>query len=152
MKSKITLALLILILAGSFFFVLFKLQAKNKTNPSDITQTNKAPDKQSESPEIISTIPDPLDETIIPASQVIEITFNKSLQNVPEFKVRIEPKIDFKVELSPDRKTAKITTSKPFNLGAEYTLSIGPDTKFDGAGEWGQNKSFHFRTVPYRGV
>ena len=83
---------------------------------------------------------------------MIEISFNKPLQNVPEFKVRIEPKVDFKVELSSERKTAKITFIKPLDLGAAYTLTINPDTKFDEVGDWGQTKDFHFRTVRYRGI
>lgn len=151
MRSKIKLALLIFVLAG-IFFILFKSQTKGKTSPPEITQASQAPDQQNEPPKVISTKPSPLDNTTIPTSQIIEITFNRSLQNAPEFKVRIEPKIDFRVELSQDRKTAKIITSKPFDLGTTFTLSIGPDTKFDGVGEWGQNKSFQFRTVSYKGV
>lgn len=107
---------------------------------------------EKDSPQIISTKPDPLNETIIPASQVIEITFNRPLENVGEFKVRIEPKADFKLELSNDRKTGKIIPQKPFDLGTSYTLTIGPDTKFDGVGAWGQSVDYHFRTVVYKGV
>ena len=117
----------------------------NQPNPAAHPQQDK-------SPQIVSTKPDPLDETTIAADQIIEITFNKPLQNIPEFKVRIEPKIEFKAELSPDRKTARIKTVKPFNLGSSYTLTINPDTKFDGVGEWGQTKDFHFRTIKYSGV
>lgn len=107
---------------------------------------------QNDKPQIVSTKPDPLNEAVIPADQVIEITFNRSLQNAPEFKVKIEPKIDFKVELSGDRKTAKIIPVKPYGLGAVYTLYIGPDTKFDGIGQWGEDKRFQFRTIKYRGI
>lgn len=108
--------------------------------------------KESDKPQIVSIKPDPLDETIIPASEPIEITFNRPLQNVPEFKIRFEPKPDYKVELSSDRKTAKIIFIKPLQLGTSFTLYIQPDTKFDEVGEWKESKTFHFRTVKYTGV
>ncbi|MBI4035671.1 Ig-like domain-containing protein [Candidatus Daviesbacteria bacterium] len=103
-------------------------------------------------PQIVSTKPDPLNETIISAAEIIEITFNRPLENVGEFKSRMEPKIEYKVELINDRKTARIIPAKPYELGATYNLYIGPDSKFDGVGEWKQDKSFHFRTIPYKGV
>lgn len=106
----------------------------------------------SDAPQIISTKPDPLNEAVISTTEIIEITFNRPLQNVGEFKNKIEPKIDYKVELSSDRKTAKIIFQKSLDLGASYTLSIGSDSKFDGIGEWRQNKDFHFRTITYKGV
>ena len=129
-------------------FVKTVILKKNQSN----NKQSSAPVAQNESPRIVSTTPDPLDNAIIPASQIIEITFNRSLENVGEFKVKIEPKIDFKLELSQDRKTAKIIPAKPFDLGATYNLSIGPDTKFDGVGAWGQDKNFQFRTIKYTGV
>ena len=112
----------------------------------------KSTQSQNDFPRIVSTKPDPLDNTIISATEVIEITFNRPLENVGEFKSRIEPKIDYKVELSGDRKTAKIIPAQPYNLGSTYTLSIGPETKFDGAGRWGEEKTFQFRTIKYTGV
>src|SRR3989344_4451135 len=134
---------LIFILIAAGFFVFISLKGKKP-----VPVTSKPPD---ESARIVSTKPDSLSDTIIPANQVIEISFNKPLQNIPEFKVRIEPKIEFKVELSSDRKTARIKPVKPFDLGTSYTLTINPDTKFDGVGEWGQTKDFHFRTITYKG-
>lgn len=107
---------------------------------------------QNDKPQIISTKPDPLEEAIISAAEIVEISFNRPLENVGEFKSRIEPKIEYKVELSGDRKTARIIPAKPYELGTTYTLFIGPDSKFDGVGEWRQDKTFHFKTVKYRGV
>lgn len=121
------------------------------THTQPQTQTTEV-SSQNESPKIVSTKPNPLNEAIIAADEIIEITFNRSLQNAPEFKVRIEPKTDFKVELSQDRKTARIIPVKPYELGASYTLYIGRDTKFDGVGEWGMDKTFHFMTIKYRGI
>ncbi len=107
---------------------------------------------QSDSAQIVSTKPNPLEDTIVGANDTIEITFNKPLQNTGEFKVKIEPKVDFKLALSSDRKTGKIIPNKPYELGASYTLFIGTDTKFDGVGAWGQEKIYHFKTIHYRGV
>lgn len=147
MKKNILLLLVVII--GSIFIYQFLGSNKTVSNPDN---SPAPPSQPNEAPQIVSTKPDPLNETIIPADQIIEITFNKSLQNAPEFKVRIEPKIDFKVELSQDRKTARILPVKPYNLGEAYTLYIEPDTKFDGVGSWGMDKSFHFRTIKYRGI
>lgn len=107
---------------------------------------------QTDKPRIVSTKPDPLEENIISATEVVEITFNKTIENVGEFKVKIEPEIEYKVELSGDRKTAKIIPLKPYQLGTTYTLFIGTETKFDGVGRWGEEKVFHFRTIKYTGV
>ena len=114
--------------------------------PSPITVSS------SDKPTIVSTKPNPLDEAIVSATEIVEITFNRPLDNVGEFKVKIEPKIDYKVELSSDRKTAKIMPNKPYQLGTTYTLFIGPDSKFDGVGRWGEEKIYHFKTIKYRGV
>ena len=146
MLTKKFLILIVLIFAFALAFYLYKnSKPVNENNPKqeDISQA---------SPRIVSTKPDPLDENIISAMEIVEITFNKSLENVGEFKVRIEPKIDYKVELSGDRKTAKIIPAKPYQLGTTYTLFIGPETKFDGVGRWGEEKIFHFRTIKYTGV
>lgn len=130
---------------------------KNKPQPKEPKAEQPKPKpavqiKESDPPQIISTKPDPLNEIIIPASEPIEITFNRPLQNVPEFKIRIEPKPDYKVELSPDRKTARIIFNKPLDLGGSYTLYIQSDTKFDGVGEWREDKTYRFRTIKYTGV
>lgn len=126
---------------------------KKGSNPVKIApQPIPAPTNQNDSPKIVSTKPDPLEDNIVSATEIIEITFNRPLENVGEFKSRIEPKIDYKVVLSGDRKTAKIIPTKPLELGTVFTLFIGPDSKFDGVGRWGQDKMFHFKTVTYKGV
>lgn len=147
MKQKIIVLLGVIIIAIGGLFV-WKAYRKPvaKDNPASTAQT------QNEKPKVISTKPDPLDEAIISASEIVEITFSRPLENVGEFKARIEPKIDFKIELSGDRKTAKIKTDKPYELNTTYTLFIGTETKFDGAGRWGEEKVFHFKTIKYRGV
>ncbi len=126
---------------------------KKPVSKTASTNQSSAPqNQQNESPKIISTKPDPLEENIVSATDAVEITFNRPLENVGEFKVRLEPSIDYKVELSNDRKTAKIKPVKGFLLGTTYTLFIGPETKFDGVGRWGEEKIYHFKTITYRGV
>ena len=121
------------------------------THTQPQTQTTQA-SSQNEKPKIISTNPNPLDQAIISSDQQIEIVFNRPLENVGEFKSRIEPKIDYKVELSSDRKTAKIIQEEPYELGVGYTMFITGDTKFEGLGPWGEEKTFHFQTIKYRGI
>lgn len=111
-----------------------------------------SPTPQNDSPRIVSTKPDPLDGALVSASEVIEINFNRPLENVPELKIRVDPKIDLKVELTTDKKTAKIIPIKDYELGALYTLFILPDSKFEGGGKLGVEKIFHFHTIRYRGV
>lgn len=150
MKKFIVVIILIIIIIVIFFIVFSR---KNQTAvtpplPNQPSSVSSSTDK----PQVVSTKPDPLEENIISATEIVEITFNRPLENVGEFKVRIEPKIDYKVELSSDRKTAKILPVKPYALGTTYTLFIGTETKFDGVGRWGEEKIFHFRTIKYSGV
>lgn len=150
MKPKLTAILLLLLLGLLAGFLIFKknapAQLKNQSNPTSAANTQNNP------PEIVSTNPDPLEDNIVSSTQTIEIAFNRSLENVGEFKFRIEPKINIKIELSGDRKIARIIPIKPFELGTTYTIFIGPETKFDGIGNWGQEKIYHFRTIKYTGV
>lgn len=142
--KKVLIVVLILCVAGGAWYIIHK-------NPASVVNQTSST-SQNDTPHIVSTNPDPLEDNIVSSTQTIEITFNRSLENIGEFKLRIDPKIDVKVELSPDRKTAKIIPKKPLKLGVTYTLFIGTDTKFDGVGAWGQEKIYHFKTVTYRGV
>ncbi len=113
--------------------------------------SSPAPTPLQETPQLISTKPDPLDETIVSSTEVIELTFSRPLENVPEFKIKIEPKPDYRVELSGDKKTAKIIPVAPFELGTTYTLFVTQDSKFEGGGKLEKELNFHFRTIKYRG-
>ncbi len=153
-STKIKLAILITILIVVAFVVIKPKLANQAKTPSEQKNQTPIPSQTSpnDKPQIVSTKPDPLEENIISVADTVEITFNRPLENVGEFKVRIEPKIDIKVELSSDRKTAKIKPLKGFLLGTTYTLFIGTETKFDGVGRWGEEKIYHFKTITYRGV
>ena len=148
MLKKIAIILIIALVFLGLFIGVKKTALTRQVGNANQSQTSQ-PDL---SPKIISTKPEPLEEAIVSASEVIEIVFNRPLENAGEFKVRIDPKIDFKIELSQDRKTAKIIPVQPYILGQTYTLFIGTETKFDGVGRWGEEKIFHFRTIKYRGI
>ena len=150
LKRKVVFFIIIIFIL--FFVVAFLWKGRNSVTPSSSTPSPASTASQSDKPQIVSTKPDPLDETTISATEEVEITFNRPLENVGEFKSRIEPKIDYRVELSGDRKTAKIIPAKPYQLGSTYTLFIGTETKFDGVGRWGEEKIYHFKTITYRGV
>lgn len=148
MKTKIKVVGLIVLTFAIIFFFYYKGNSSQDLPSNQIPSQNS----QNDSPQIVSTKPDPLENTIVSTTEVIEITFSRPLQNPGEFKLRIEPKIEFSIDLSNDRKTAKVTFTKPLELGITYTMFIGPDTKFDGTGNWGMEKIYHFRTITYRGV
>lgn len=146
---------LILLLSGS---VIFLNQKGNKPAkepnfyPAQTETQTPTPTSKNKSPAIVSTKPDPLEEAIISANEIVEITFNQPLQNDPEFRRRFDPLIDYKLQISSDRKTVKFIPSKPFELGITYTLFILPDTKFEGGGKLEGEKTYHFSTIKYRGV
>lgn len=117
----------------------------------DKPSSSPPPTSQPDTPRLVSTNPDPLEDTIIAADQAVEITFSHALENIPEFKTKIEPKLDYKVELSGDRKTAKIIPVASFELGTTYTLFIMTDSKFEGGARLAKEEVFHFRTIKYRG-
>ncbi len=148
LRNKI---ILIIIIVAAIAIFLFLKGISLKPQPQKPTE-QKPTQTQNESPKIVSTKPDPLENTIISATEVVEITFNRPLENVGEFKLKMDPKIDYKIELSSDRRTAKIIPVKPYQLGTAYIIYIGGETKFDGVGQWGQEKIFHYRTIKYTGV
>lgn len=144
----------IILAIGSILIFIFYRGFYSK-GPLANTTSNTAPAKQqteNSQPEIVSTNPNPLEEAVILPSQVVELTFNQPLENRGELKNRIEPKLDYEIKLSDDRKTAKITTHQGFALGTTYTLFIMPDSKFDGKKLLGREYIFHFKTIEYKGV
>lgn len=110
---------------------------------------------QSDSPMVTATNPEAMKEkktVVVLPTQTIEIIFNQPLENIPETKIVIEPKADYKVELSGDRKTLKIIPVTPFALGQGYSLFVKGETKFDGKKTLGSDVDFHFATIAYNGV
>lgn len=155
MKKKIILILVvILFLAVSFFLMKHFKRGSNSqvATPQSSSESPQPAVSEKDPPRIVSTKPENLDNSIIPAFVPLEFTFNRPLENEGEFKIKIEPKVDFKVTVSNERKTGVVTFQKPLELGTSYTLFIGTETKFTGMGRWGEEKVFHFRTIPYKGL
>lgn len=140
----------IIAVIGSILILIFQQGLYNKPTASVEKQSEKQ--IQTDTPEIVSTNPSPLEESILWAMQPIEITFNLPLENAPEFKHKMDPKYDYKVELSDDKKTIRIIPTKPLPLGKGFTLFIQADTKLEGNKTLGRDYIFHFRTIEYRGV
>lgn len=154
MNKKLLGGLILIIAISSILFYLLNPKGKKDpdTSPSTSQQNNTPTPNPNDPPRIVLTKPESLDNSIIATNIPIEITFNRPLENRGELKVKIEPEVTFKIELSSDRKTGIITFEKPLDLGMSYTLFIGPETKFDGLGRWGEEKVYHFKTIPYKGV
>lgn len=145
-KAKI---IAIVLAIGAILIAIFRfgLGGPSVPRPSDISQ--------SESVMIVSTSPADLKDkktVVILPTQSVEVTFNHPLENLPETRITIEPKADYKVELSGDRKTVKIIPVTPFALGQGYTMFIKSETKFDGKKTLGHDEDFHFSTISYNGV
>ncbi|MCL5784425.1 MAG: hypothetical protein M1142_03670 [Patescibacteria group bacterium] len=151
LKQKI---IAIIAVIGAILIFIFQRGIYN--NPAKIQsstpQAEKTQNLANEDPKVVATNPSPLEEATILPNQTLEITFNLPIENPDEFKNRIDPQTDHKIELSSDRKTAKVIFSKPLELGRGYTLFVKPDTKFDGAKNLNQDLIFHFRTIDYQGV
>lgn len=143
-------------IVGALLILLFQRGIYSKTTVESAVDktptTNQSAVQQTDRPVVVSTVPSPLEEAIIVPTQVIEITFNLPLENVGEFKNRIEPKSDYTVKLSDDRKTAKIIPTPLFNLGTTFTLFILTDSKFDGGKRLDRELIYHFKTLEYKGV
>lgn len=139
--------IIVLAVIGSLLILIFKygLGIKTETNTGTV-------DPEAEGIKIIMTSPDKLEDATILPNQTISITFNKSLESSAEVKISMEPPIEYKIELSEDQKTFKLTPKNVYLLGNGYTLKILGGTKFDGKKELGRDEIFHFRTINYRGV
>lgn len=115
------------------------------------SKTEKSlPAGQNPEPQVVST--NPADQGTALANQPIEITFNMPLENSGELKNRLEPKTDYKIELSTDRKTARFIPKTSWGLGSSYTVFILADTKFDGKKLFNRDFILHFKTISYQGV
>lgn len=134
------------------FFLVFYIGNRGdsiKADPKNQATTAPIPGPD-DKPGVISL--NPADESVIPQDSVIEITFNRPVENEGELKIKFDPEIKFKKTLSQDRKTAKVAPEEPLELGTTFTMFIGPDTKFDGSLTLGEDKVYHFKTIKYRGI
>lgn len=143
---KITVPLLLIILVGFFIYQFFILK-----QPSE--QKSEPPVSVQQKATVLSLNPDiSSPNTIVSATQTIEINFSDPLENLDQFKHKFEPETKFKLAISDDKKTVRITPEEPLDLGAEYTLFIYPYSKFEGGKELDSEKIYHIKTVKFKGL
>ena len=108
--------------------------------------------QKTESPQITSTSPSPLDQTILLPDQAFSISFNQPLEGLLALKTSSEPKLDLDIKLSDDRKTLTVKPKKSYQLGGGMTFTILPDTGFEDGSKLGQEEVFHIKTIQYKGI
>ncbi|OGE34129.1 hypothetical protein A3C32_00860 [Candidatus Daviesbacteria bacterium RIFCSPHIGHO2_02_FULL_41_14] len=158
LKQKILLLITVLGVALFYLFQQEQLLFLSSTPQS----TGIAEQIPTDRPVVVSTVPAGInrDENItISPTQTIEVTFNMPLENIGEFKHKIEPTVEYKVELSNDRKTVQISPKSAWKLGTSYALTILPDSKFnENPGQESTKKkldhdiSIRFKSIEYRGI
>lgn len=149
LKQKI---IIIVAIIGALLIFLFQRGLSDASPISSNPQPDTQQQNTSNEVKVISTKPENLDGLTILPTQIIEVTFNYPLENVGEFKNKIDPKANYTVKLSDDRKTAKIIPNPTFNVGTGYSLIIQTDSKFDGKRKLDHEIILHFNTVSYNGV
>lgn len=140
MKKAGILILIILIAAGVYYNL-----TRSKSEEIQIQPTNGKL-------QTISTKPDPLDKAIILQNQIIEVEFSHPLESTGLLKFKIEPQVEFNLELSEDKRTVKFNPKSSFILETNYKLTILPETQFVNGQKFGEEKSFSFSTIKYRGI
>ena len=124
----------------------------NKSN-SNTSQTPQA--AQGDSLKIISTSPDPLDGAVLPPStKSIEVGFNHPF-SISVLKYKFEPELEHEVLASDSGNNSfgasyRFTFKEQLELGQSYTLTIFSDTRTDNNLSLGEDKSFHFKTIPFK--
>lgn len=155
LNKKVLIGLFILLVIVAFLYQranLSQIKVSDSSNQTSTTDTNK--------PDLVSTNPLDLSErSAVSPTQIIELKFNIPLENVGEFKYKIDPKAEVKIELSSDRKIVKISPVSTFKLGTTYQIEIFPDSKFNiDPTQKSTQKTLErtlfvkFRTIEYRGV
>lgn len=133
---------------------------KTFTKPQVQVTENKTPEqtiedkKNSPDPEFLFTKPEGLekDTKMILPTQTIEIVFNQPIENIGEFKHKLEPKVKYQAKLSDDKKTVILKPEDSFPVGTEFTLFVQGDTKFDGKKTFGKEVQIHFKTLQFKGI
>lgn len=88
---------------------------------------------------------------VIAPTQALDITFNKPMVR-DDARIILDPKVDYKVEISSDHKTIKIIPEKAFDLGKDYTLTIKSGYGTDTGEKLDTDLTFKFKTISYTGV
>lgn len=142
-----------IVVIGLILIAVFQKGSDNKKSEVGNQSSDKKQETQvSDEPRLVSTNPSPLNNATILPTQTVEFTFNQPLENRGELKFEIKPTAQVDIQLSNDKKTAKIIPTKPYLLGQTYTINIKTDTKFDNKKRLPDGLNFTFKTIDYRGV
>lgn len=144
-KHLLIIILLVAILLAILFFVV-----KKEVPKSNVVNSS------SDNLQLISIIPNPLDNATILPTQNLEFTFNQPLFK-SEFKYKFDPTIEHEVEVVSGRDTQfgstfRIKFKKPLPLGSGFTLMIEAGTKVDEQHKLDRDYIYHFQTIRYQGV
>jgi hypothetical protein len=148
LKQKIIGAVVVI---GLILIVIFQRGLYSSSGGNPVNSSQNEPSSATDI-QLVKTNPSPLNDATILPNQTIEFTFNKELVNDPTKRVLFEPEVDYKIELSSDRKTVKIILNKPYELGAFYRVTIKPELKFEGDKTLNREENFNFKTIDYSGV
>lgn len=141
-----------IIVIGLIVIVVFQKGSDNKKSEVPNQSSDKQETQVSDEPRLTSTNPSPLNNATILPTQTIEFTFSQPIENRGELKFEIKPEAQVDIHLSNDKKTAKITPTKPYLLGQTYSINIKTETKFDSKKKLPDGLNFTFKTINYRGV
>ena len=150
LRSKLLIFIVIIILGLVFIFLWVKDKNSQPQPPKEVTQ------EQSDNLRVVSTKPDPLDNSTILPTDSLEITFNKPI-SVSEFKHHFDPEVEHEIEAIGQSTPKgsyqfKISFKKPLELGAGYTLFVESRTKTNSGETLDHEYNYHIKTIGYRGV
>lgn len=147
LNKKVITSIVIIILIIVIYLGLNSFRTITRSQPAQTSKPNEDTHLK-----IVSTSPSPLDGATITPNQQIEIMFSQPLKSPGDLKYRIEPAIEFNLDLLNDKKVLKITPRTLYNLGASYTLYILPETIFENGEKFQTEVKFEFKTINYSGV
>lgn len=119
---------------------------------ADTTNAPSTFQEVTEKPKLVSTEPAFSEATVLLPTQKVVLNFSRALVNEPETKVKFDPTLDYDLKLSNDNKTATITPKATYPIGADITLFVMSDTKFQNSEKMDGDVVLHFKTLDYRGI
>jgi hypothetical protein len=153
MNKKTLIAILTalgLLLIGIFYQGLYRKEPEFKQQT--VVET-PSPIPNPDEIMLVSTQPDLSQEPTISSLQPISLTFSYPLTFDPEKgRIKFEPEVDFKSELTNESKTLVVTPLEPFESGQNYTLHLTSELKFDKGKKLGKDIDLRFRVIKHSGL
>ncbi len=150
-RLKLVILLVIIGVIGLTVFFNYR-DSSNSEKQSNSSEKAETPASPNDRPKVVSITPTPGENNVLLPTQPIEITFNIPVQNGGEFKHKLDPKLEYDISTSNDRKTIIIKPKSTYPLGQGITLIISPETKFDNQQKLENEVIYHFQTIQYKGV